>query len=122
MKPVIFGCSGLSLTAEERSFFKDASPLGFILFKRNCDTPEQVRARPIDARGCWACGCPRLYDQEGGRVARLRPPHWPVLPALREIGSLYEKNPAAGEEAARLHTCLAAPFYVRGIDGNFALS
>lgn len=77
-KPVIFGCSGLKLTAEEREFFKKHQPYGFIIFKRNIENPAQVRALVEEFKSCVEHKfVPILIDQEGGRVARLRPPYWP---------------------------------------------
>lgn len=72
----IFGCSGFGLTDEERGFFRDSAPWGFILFARNVDTPDQVSALCDDLRDSVGRDAPILIDQEGGRVARLRPPHW----------------------------------------------
>ncbi|WP_296597619.1 beta-N-acetylhexosaminidase [Phenylobacterium sp.] len=85
----ILGCSGPMLTAAERAFFADAQPWGFILFARNVETPEQVRALTAALRE--AVGredAPILVDQEGGRVQRLRPPHWPSYPPARAYGDL----------------------------------
>ena len=70
----ILGCSGPVLTAEERAFFAEAQPWGFILFARNVETPEQVRALVGDLRHAVGREAPVLVDQEGGRVQRLRPP------------------------------------------------
>lgn len=77
----IAGCSGLDLTPDEIAFFRDARPWGFILFKRNIGTPEQVR-RLCDALRATVGrdDAPILIDQEGGRVQRMGPPHWPVYP------------------------------------------
>lgn len=102
MKPVIFGLSGEVLTADERSFFKDADPAGYILFKRNVVDREQVRRltddlRSIDGRDDLAV----LIDQEGGRVARMQPPVWPQFPPGEPFGALYDKAPASAIEAAR---------------------
>ena len=72
----MFGCSGQTLEDDERAFFSEANPFGFILFARNVDSPEQVRALIIDLRSCVGRNAPVLIDQEGGRVQRLRPPHW----------------------------------------------
>jgi beta-N-acetylhexosaminidase len=94
----IFGCAGESLTEAERGFFAAADPLGFILFKRNCVDPGQV-ARLVkslrDAVG--RDDAPVLIDQEGGRVARLGPPHWAAYPAPARIAAL---GGAAAEQAA----------------------
>jgi beta-N-acetylhexosaminidase len=103
---VVFGCAGTMLRAEERAFFRDADPLGFILFKRNVDTPGQVRALVDSLRAAVGRAAPVLIDQEGGRVARLGPPTWPSLPAVRRVGELAARDPAAGCEAARLHAQL----------------
>jgi beta-N-acetylhexosaminidase len=75
-KAAIFGCSGLSLNEEERGFFRETAPWGFILFARNIDNPDQVSALCDDLRESVGRDAPILIDQEGGRVARLRPPHW----------------------------------------------
>ncbi|MCR9257730.1 MAG: glycoside hydrolase family 3 protein [Alphaproteobacteria bacterium] len=88
-KAVIFGCSGSVLSAEEAAFFRDADPVGFILFGRNCETPEQVEQLVTDLRASVGrADAPVLIDQEGGRVARLRPPHWPRYPAAKRFGDL----------------------------------
>lgn len=73
---VIFGCEGQSLSAQEREFFRDSAPWGFILFARNVDTPQQVSALCAELRASVGRDAPILIDQEGGRVARLKPPHW----------------------------------------------
>ncbi len=86
---MIFGCSGRDLTADERAFFRDADPSGFILFQRNCETPDQVRRLVAALRD--AVGRPEapvLIDQEGGRVARLKPPHWPAYPSAAALAAL----------------------------------
>ncbi|MEL6529967.1 MAG: beta-N-acetylhexosaminidase [Pseudomonadota bacterium] len=102
MIPAIFGCSGPRLTADERAFFRDADPAGYILFGRNCEDPEQLRALTDDLRSIH--GRERLLvsiDQEGGRVARLRPPHWSAYPAGEAFDELYALAPASAIEAAR---------------------
>lgn len=100
---VIFGCSGLLLTDAERDFFADCDPLGFILFQRNCDTPDQVRKLVDDLRASVGrAKAPVLIDQEGGRVARLKPPHWPSFPAAIEFATVYAKDQDKGYEAAIL--------------------
>ena len=107
MKAAIFGCAGTTLTATERAFFRDADPLGFILFARNIGTPEQTRRLTDELRSCVArAEAPVLIDQEGGRVARLKPPHWRKAPPGRVLGELYARNPEAGLEAARLNSRL----------------
>lgn len=109
MKAVIFGCAGTSLSADERAFFRDADPLGFILFARNIQNPDQARRLTEDLRSCVARGeAPVLIDQEGGRVARLRPPHWRKAPPARLLGDLYARDPERGLEATRLNSRLLA--------------
>jgi beta-N-acetylhexosaminidase len=88
-RAVILGCSGESLSAFERDFFPSADPVGFILFRRNCGTPDQVRELVASLRGCIGRDdAPVLIDQEGGRVARLRPPHWRLYPSAARLASL----------------------------------
>src|SRR5690349_910958 len=109
MKAVIFGCAGTTLTADERAFFRDADPLGFILFARNIETPEQTRRLTDEMRSCVArAEAPVLIDQEGGRVARLKPPHWRKAPPGRVLGELYARDREAGLEATRLNSRLLA--------------
>lgn len=102
MKPVIFGLSGPALTDDERAFFAQARPAGYILFKRNCVDRAQLRAltdslRDLEGRSDVAI----LVDQEGGRVARLGPPEWPTFPAGPDFDRLYEIAPMSAIEAAR---------------------
>jgi beta-N-acetylhexosaminidase len=105
MKPVIFGLSGLQLTADESALFREAQPAGFILFKRNVADREQLRAltdslRTLSGRDTL----PILIDQEGGRVQRMTEPDWPKFPAAGEpFGALYAKAPMTAIEAARLN-------------------
>ncbi len=96
---VIFGVEGLALSEAEAAFFRDSDPLGFILFGRNCRDPDQVRALVRSLKDCVGRDAPVLIDQEGGRVQRLRPPHWPDTPAARTFGDLYFENPEAGRVA-----------------------
>ena len=108
-RAAIFGCGATELTPDERRFFGDANPLGFILFQRNCGDPEQVRALVADLRSTVGrADTPVLIDQEGGRVARLKPPYWQTLPPARAIGLLYEAEPERGLEAAWLAARIAA--------------
>src|SRR5579872_1400367 len=108
-KAVILGCAGLELAASERDFFRDADPLGFILFARNVETPDQAR-RLVDAlRSSVArADAPVLIDQEGGRVARLKPPHWRKAPPARVLGELYRRDPERGLLATRINSRLLA--------------
>jgi beta-N-acetylhexosaminidase len=108
-RAVIFGCAGPDLSADERSFFRDADPLGFILFARNVDTPDRTRRLVDDLRSSVArADAPVLIDQEGGRVARMRPPHWRKAPPARLLGELYARDPERGLEATRLNAQLIA--------------
>jgi len=108
-KAVIFGCVGLSLTAGERAFFARHDPFGFILFGRNCETPDQVRALVADLReSVGRADAPVLIDQEGGRVARLKPPHWRTAPPAARFGVLAARDLETAIEAARLNARLIA--------------
>ncbi|WBL75359.1 beta-N-acetylhexosaminidase [Bradyrhizobium xenonodulans] len=105
----ITGVSGTELTAVEREFIRDQRPWGFILFKRNVDTPAQVAALVAELRAVAGTGdAPVLIDQEGGRVQRLGPPHWPVYPPGAIFSSLYDTDSALGLTAARLSARLIA--------------
>lgn len=102
MVPAIFGLSGLELTADERAFFLDADPAGYILFGRNIESREQVRALTDSLRALH--GRDRLLitiDQEGGRVARMKPPVWAGYPPGEPFDRLYDVAPASAIEAAR---------------------
>jgi beta-N-acetylhexosaminidase len=102
MRSAIYGLSGPVLTAEERDFFRDADPAAYILFRRNCVDPDQLRALTDDLRGISGRSVlPILIDQEGGRVARMRPPQWPAFPPGWAFAELYHKAPVSGLEAAR---------------------
>lgn len=105
----ITGVSGTELTAAEREFIRDQRPWGFILFKRNVATPAQVAALVAELRFVAnAPDAPVLIDQEGGRVQRLGPPHWPVYPAGATFAALYDTDSALGLTAARLSARLIA--------------
>lgn len=108
MQPTFLGLEGLALTAAERGLFKAADPAGYILFKRNIDRPEQVRALTASLTDLAGRALPILIDQEGGRVARLRPPHWPEYPAGERFDRLYDKAPVTAIEAARLNALALA--------------
>ena len=104
MTPAIFGISGLELSADERAFFKEADPAGYILFARNCENRDQMRRLTDDLRAIH--GRERLIvsiDQEGGRVVRMKPPEWPKYPAGEAFARLYEIAPASAIEAARVN-------------------
>jgi beta-N-acetylhexosaminidase len=105
----ITGLSGLQLTPDERAFLRAERPWGFILFKRNIETPVQVSAMVRELRDIVGdAEAPVLIDQEGGRVARLGPPHWPVYPAGAVFGTLYDIDRELGLGAARLGAALIA--------------
>ena len=103
MRAFVAGCLGPALTPEERAFFREADPFGFILFRRNIDHPDQVRALTASLRDCVGrADAPILIDQEGGRVQRLGPPHWPRYPAGRAYGLLSGGKREAAVLGARL--------------------
>src|SRR6201994_2062474 len=105
----ITGISGTELSAAEREFIRAERPLGFILFKRNAETPPQVTRVVPELRAVNAQpDAPVLIDQEGGRVQRLGPPNWPVYPPGAIFDALYDIDPAAGLLAARLSSRLIA--------------
>jgi beta-N-acetylhexosaminidase len=105
----ITGISGLELTADERAFLREERPWGFILFKRNIEMPAQVSALVAELRATVGePDAPVLIDQEGGRVARLGPPHWPVYPPGAVFGTLYDIDRGLGLTAARLSARLIA--------------
>ncbi|MEW6020320.1 MAG: beta-N-acetylhexosaminidase, partial [Pseudomonadota bacterium] len=105
----IFGCAGPRLSADEAAFFAEVNPWGFILFKRNVETPDQVRRLTDALRACVGRpDAPILIDQEGGRVQRLGPPHWPVYPPGRAYGTLAGNDPLLRREITRLGARLIA--------------
>lgn len=112
----ISGLAGTALTPQEREFIGTADPWGFILFRRNVESPAQVRVLIAELRHLIGRDAPVLVDQEGGRVQRLGPPHWPAYPAGAVYGQLYDRDPAAGLAAARLGARLiAADLFELGI-------
>ncbi len=105
----VVGVAGTVLTPEEQTLFASRRPAGFILFARNCDNPDQVSALVRDLRrSVDDAHAPVLIDQEGGRVVRLKPPYWQVLPPLRRIGELAIQSLELAKEAAWLHARLIA--------------
>ena len=105
----ITGVSGPELNAAEREFIRTARPWGFILFKRNIETPAQVIRLVKELREeLGEPQAPVLIDQEGGRVQRFGPPHWPIYPAGAVFGRLYDIDPSLGLIAARLSARLIA--------------
>jgi len=119
VRAFISGIGGPALTAEERAFFRDAEPWGFIVFKRNITAPDQVRRLVASVREAVGRAAPVLIDQEGGRVQRLGPPHWPIYPPAAEYGRLYDLDAGTGLAAARLGArIMAADLAALGIDVN----
>ncbi|CAA7613969.1 Beta-hexosaminidase [Magnetospirillum sp. LM-5] len=116
----ILGCAGPTLTDEERRFFAATNPLGFILFARNIQSPDQVRALVADLRASVGrADAPVLIDQEGGRVQRLRPPHWRAAPTGMAFANLADQALAA--RLARLNfRLIGAELADLGIDVDCA--
>ena len=121
-RAMVLGCAGVALDADERRFLADSDPAGFILFKRNCESPEQTRALIAALREAAARpAAPVFIDQEGGRVVRLGPPHWRAPPAPTLLGALARIDEAAALQAAWLNARLvAAALYALGITVNCA--
>ncbi|MGI9482157.1 MAG: beta-N-acetylhexosaminidase [Hyphomicrobiales bacterium] len=117
-KAFISGCEGTKLSQIERDFFETATPWGLILFARNCETPEQIKALVDDFRACVGrANAPVLIDQEGGRVQRLRPPHWRAYPPGRIYGALEAAQEGEGIDAAReISQLIAAELIQIGIN------
>lgn len=108
-KAFITGVSGTALSSAERRFIASERPWGFILFRRNVETPSQAISLIRELRSALGeANAPVLIDQEGGRVQRLQPPHWPAYPAGAVFGRLYDIDPALGLTAARLSARLIA--------------
>ncbi len=114
---VVFGCAGTVLDEAEKRFFAAADPLGFILFTRNVESPDQMRKLVAEMRGCVGRHAPVLIDQEGGRVQRLRPPRWPAHPPMAAFGRLARSDRERAARAAALNARLiAAELIGLGID------
>ncbi len=113
----IAGLAGLTISANERAFLRDASPWGLIVFKRNISTPQQLHDLTRSFRDVVGWEAPVLVDQEGGRVQRLGPPNWPAYPPGARYGEIYDRAPEMGLAAARLAGHLiAADLKAVGID------
>src|SRR5437763_3351048 len=114
----ITGVAGPKLTVEERHVLREAEPWGLILFKRNVETPAQVAGLTESFRDALGRDAPVLVDQEGGRVQRLGPPHWPAYPPGAVYGRVAEALGAAlGEKAAWIgHALIAHDLIAVGID------
>jgi beta-N-acetylhexosaminidase len=102
MQAAIYSLAGLDLSPDERAFFRDAEPAAFILFHRNCADRQQLLALTDSLRDLTGrADLPILIDQEGGRVARMCPPEWPLFPAAERFDRLYQVAPSSAIEAAR---------------------
>ncbi len=115
----IFSLSGPALTDAERALFREANPLGFILFARNCENPRQLRALTDDLKKAVDRNCPILIDQEGGRVQRLRPPLWRDHFPAQRFGDEAGDNMDRALEETRANTLrIAAELLDAGINVN----
>ena len=125
MIPVIYGCQGLTLGKDEQEFFNKTQPLGFILFERTCQNPDQVKSLIAQLKSCVQhTDVPILIDQEGGRVVRLKPPFWKVRPAAKSFTSIedvYENAKDMAQELAELGITVncapCADLLIEGADG-----
>ncbi len=108
VRAFITGLGGPAISADERSFLRDAAPWGLILFRRNIEDPDQVRRLTDEFRAITGRDAPVLVDQEGGRVQRLGPPHWPVYPPGAAFGRVYQSDQAQAKAAATLGARLMA--------------
>ena len=120
IRAFITGCAGLELTAEEASFFAGRQPWGLILFKRNCETPAQVKNLVAQFRSAVnRKDAPVFIDQEGGRVQRLGPPHWPKYPSASAFGRLYDRSPLLALRVARsVGRLMASDLYELGLSSS----
>ncbi len=122
MKPVIFGCAGPALSDEERRFFADTQPAGFILFSRNIVSPQQLLTLTTDLKLCVDRSDLLIaVDQEGGRVQRMKPPHWRDFPAMKLFGDCARRDKSLAERALEA-TCrlIADDLRCVGINMNCA--
>ncbi len=120
MRAAIFGCLGPRLSDAEKAFFREARPWGFIVFQRNCESPDQLRALTSEFReSVGRADAPVLIDQEGGRVARLKPPYWRAYPPGEAFARLATDDMEKAEAAAKLTMQLiAAELVAVGINVN----
>ncbi len=117
----IFSLIGTEITEQEADLFRAADPFGFILFKRNCDNPDQVKRLTATLKEIVGRDCPILIDQEGGRVQRLRLPHWREYKPMKYFGDLYECDPNKALEELRFDTLrLADDLIDVGVNVNCA--
>ena len=122
MKPVIFGLAGESISADERALFRACDPAGYILFARNIRDRTQVRALTDELRDlAGRDDLLIMVDQEGGRVARMRPPEWPDYPSAGRFDALYELAPSSAIEAVRCNGWLLGSMLAEaGLTANAA--
>ncbi len=120
MQAAIFELEGSEVNNDERRFFRDCEPAGFILFARNCKDPVQLLRLTDSLRDLTGRGdVPILIDQEGGRVARMRSPQWPAFPAAEKFANLYRIAPSSAIEAVRANArALALMLRAAGINVN----
>jgi beta-N-acetylhexosaminidase len=118
MQAAIYGLAGETLTDDERAFFRAADPAGYIVFRRNISGLEQLRALTDDLRSLHGRDdLPILIDQEGGRVARMRPPVWPAFPPAWTFAELYARAPMTAIQAARTNAqAIAAMLREAGVN------
>ena len=117
----IYGPEGQTLSADEKAFFRDADPWGFIIFARNIDTPKQVARLTGSLRDLVGRDAPVFIDEEGGRVQRFRPPHWRDGPAAGRFGALWDVDPQAAMTAVRLnHQLMGRELKDAGVDADCA--
>lgn len=116
-KAMILGCSGLSLTPDEKAFFNTEHPWGFILFGRNISEPQQISDLVAEMRDAVGWHAPVLIDQEGGRVQRIRPPIFQHYPSGQQLGDIYRQDSEKGLRAAWLMSRLHA-FDLSGLGIN----
>lgn len=114
----IYGLSGLHLTEAERDFFRDSASWGFILFARNIETPEQVRRLTGDLRDAVGRNAPILIDQEGGRVQRMRAPHWKEWPPVRDLGDELDDELSVLTALRTRYAEIARELLAVGVDVN----
>ncbi len=118
---VIYGLAGTKLDPDEKAFFRDIDPWGFILFARNIEGIRQVSRLTLELRDCVGRDVPILIDQEGGRVARLRPPTWRAAPAAERFADLWKIDEELAIEATRLnHRLMAHELRTIGVDVDCA--
>lgn len=114
----IYGLSGLDLTSTERAFFRDAAPWGFILFARNIETPAQVHRLTSDLREAVGRNAPVLIDQEGGRVQRMRSPHWKEWPPVRDLSDQMDDEMSILTALRTRYAEIAQELIAVGVDVN----